>query len=118
MAHRCMNSEDFYSIFERDRNYLIVTIETDFFEKTVSTAVKFSRFCNIESEICTRGDVYDLFRNLILAFYLFQLCERIIIIGGAEMTFLAEPHTEYRVVICDHSDILFPNRNQSDFSLD
>ena len=52
MAHGCMHAKDFHSILERDRNDLIVTIEADFFEETVSTAEKFSRFCNIEREIC------------------------------------------------------------------
>ena len=51
MAHRCMHAKDFYSILERHRNDLIVTIEADFFEETISAAENFSRFCYIEREI-------------------------------------------------------------------
>jgi hypothetical protein len=117
MAHGCMHSKDFHSILERDRNDLVVTIETDFFQETVSTAEKFSRFCNIEGKICPRRDVYDFFSNLIMVLYLLHLGERIVSFVDAKMTFLAEAHAEYGVVICDHSDILFSNGNQSDFAL-
>lgn len=118
MPHGSMHTKDLHSILERDRNDLIVTIEADFFEESVSTAEKFSRFCNIEREICPRLDVYNLFGNLIMVLHLLHLGERMVRFVDAEMTFLAEAHAEYGVVISDYSDILFSNGNQSDFALD
>jgi hypothetical protein len=113
-----MHSKDFHSILQRHRNDLIVTIEADFFEETISAAEKFSRFCDIEREISPRGDVYDLFRNLIMVLHLLHLGEGMVRFVDAKMTFFAETHAEYGVVIGDYSDILFSNGNQSDFALD
>ena len=53
-----------------------------------------------------------------MVLHLLHLGEGMVRFVDAEMTFLAEAHAEYGVVIGDYSDILFSNGNQSDFSLD